>query len=412
MCRGYPGARMITRTSSVHHKNVSFVAEHAVRDDVGEAPARGRSPAYDLAGLVLTAYARTAFRLRPLGADALRLEPGTLFVANHQREADAGVFVGALYPRLHRPLDAKPPVHFAVRDDLLLRGFLAGMPLHLPLLARRLLFPLGVGPLLGHALPCLPIRSANRMLVVDLVRSAPREPLEDLLPAADVARLRTRAARHGLPAPVTGHDVLRGVYADLLWWVVRAGDIDTPAARAAFEQRANAARGDIERFVSLVRGGGIVFLSPEGRASRDGALQPVRRGAGLLIRRARPACVWPLCVAYDPLTRGRPWAYVGVGAPVEPPRRDAEHAVRDLLARTVPLTVGQVVADALDAGRAGSLEARLESEYEQAAAEGRPVDRDLSRAEVRRERLDEALGVARAHPERLPRLAAAYRSVH
>jgi hypothetical protein len=136
----------------------------------------------------------------------------------------------------------------------------------------------------------------------------------------------------------------------------------------------------------------------------------LKAGVGALVRVARPRVVRPLGIAYDPLTRGRPWAYVGVGPSVPPPRHDPEGAVRDLLARAVPLTVGQVVADALAAGAADGLERRLADEVERAVAERRPVDAALRLRDVRARRLEEALAVARAHPERLPRLVAAYRS--
>ena len=364
---------------------------------------------YDLVGVGLTAYCRCAYRVRTVGQQ-LRLEPSTLLVANHPRESDPVVMVGGLYPVVQRIGRPQRLVHFMLRPDLRERGFFAGMPRHLPLWARRLLFPIGVGPLLERWLPCAPIRAAGTMLVVDLVRAAPDSPLEELLPPAELGRLRERATQLARERPLFGHDVLQGVYADLLWWVVRADEAPSELAKSLFAQRATMARADLERFADVIRSGGVLLISPEGRASPDGCLQPLKRGALLLVRRAKPARVWPLALAYDSLTRGRTWAYIGVGTPVPAEEARSEEALRALLSRTIPLTVGQIVADALESGSVGSLERRLADEVAEARAHGRPVDRDLFDNDVRRSRLQEALAAAEVHPERLPRLVTSYRS--
>ena len=370
-----------------------------------------RSLFYDAVALGLTAYAHLAFRLRALAAESLRLEPSTLLIANHPSDADVPVAVGGLYPLVQTPGRKKLLVHFALRDDLHARGFFAGMPPGLPLWARRLLFPVGIGPVLRTMLPAPPIRSATRMRVVDLLRARPDAELEQLLRAEDVACVRARALELGRRAPRRALDALEGVYADLLWRQVDLDDGVPPLAVEVFAQRRGAARRDFSRLVEIVRNGGVLLLSPEGRKSPDGGLQPLRRGAGLLVRRARPAVVWPLGIAYDTLAFGRPWAYVAVGEPSDPPREEPEVALHALLARTVPLTVGQVVADALDRDGDGDLEHRLAVEVEQALDERRPFDPALRDADERRARLGEALAVAAAHPDRLPPLLAAYRSV-
>lgn len=373
-------------------------------------PVRRRALFYDLVGLGLTAYSRCAYRLRTVGRP-LRLEPSTLLVANHPRESDPVVMVGALYPTIQRFGRKQRLVHFMLRPDLCERGFFAGMPLGLPLWARRLLFPIGLGTSLERWLPCARIRAANKMLVVDLVRACPDSRLEDLLPPANLAQLRERARSLGRRTPRVGRDVIHGVYADLLWWVVCADDAPGEAVRALFARRAGQARGDLDGFVDVIGAGGVLLISPEGRASPDGSLQRLQRGAALLVRRAKPARVWPLAVAYDGLTTGRTWAYVGVGTPVPADAARTDEALRSLLTRTVPLTVGQVVADALERGTTASLERRLADEVAAARAQGRPVDPDLFGADVRRARVHDALTAAEAHPERLPRLVSAYRSV-
>lgn len=377
---------------------------------VDRAPVPRRAPVYHVAAGLLTAGARAAFRVRAIGAERFRLEPSSLLVVNHPHEADPAVAVAALYPHLYRPWRPELLVHFTLRDDLHARGFFAGYPLHMPLWARRLLFPLGLGPVFRSALPCPALRSAHRMLVADVLRAEPDAELDELLPPELLDRLHTRAAELGRPKPRVARDVLTGIYADLLWYVVRSEDAVGSLAENAFARRATDARADFRRFVDIIRRGGVVLISPEGRSSPDGGLQPLKAGVGALVRVARPRAVVPLGIAYDPLVRGRTHAYVGVGEAVPPPRRDADAAVRALLARTVPLTVGQVVAVALAEGDRRHALDRLERELERSARNGRPVHPELYDVELRTRRVAEALAAADAHPERLPRLLAAYRS--
>ena len=95
----------------------------------------------------LRAYARTRFRLRVVGSP-FRLEPHGLVVSTHRSDADVPVLIGALARQAHGPGCRRgPELHFAVRDDLFLRGFFGGYPPGLPDWARRLLFPVGIGGL-------------------------------------------------------------------------------------------------------------------------------------------------------------------------------------------------------------------------------------------------------------------------
>lgn len=378
---------------------------------VARAPVPRAPAIYHAAGLLLAAAGRAAFRVRALGAERLRLEPSTLLVANHPHEADPAVAVAALYPHLHRPWRKSLLVHFTLRDDLYTQGFFAGYPLNMPLRARRAVYPLGLRRVFDGPLPCPVLRSADRMLAVDLLRWNPDAELEVLLPDDLAARFRLRALELGKPPPRAASDVLNGAYADLLWWVVHSDAAAGEQMERAFADRATAARHDFRRFVDIVRSGGVVLISPEGRSSPDGALQQLKPGAGALVRLAHPRAVVPLGIAYDTLVRGRPWAYVAVGAAVQPPRRGVDEALRNLLARTVPLVVGQVVADALLRRERDGLADRLAREVEAAEASGRPFDPLLKAPAERAARIRVALDAAERHPERLPRLAACYRSV-
>lgn len=348
---------------------------------------------YDAVGLGLAAYARTRFRIRVVG-EPFALEPGALLVASHRSDADVPVAIGALYRPAHGLLRRGSPVHFAVRDDLFVPGFFGGYPDGLPEWARRLLFPVAIGGILKERLPCHPIRSANRMRLAELLREHPDARVEELLPDDMLRPFRER----GLAADARAADALAGRYADLLWHLADREELRGPLAAESWGRRAAAATADFRELVDLVRGGEPLLLFPEGRPSPDGELGPVQRGLAALVRRARPSGIRPLAFAYDPLTRGRPYACVGVGPIVDAPLD--ERQVLALLRRTTPLTAGQLVA-AGDDDRVGEA-------VEAALAEGRPVVPELLDPEQRGARLAEAREAAGQAP--LERLVREYRS--
>lgn len=349
--------------------------------------------AYDAVALGLGAYARSRFRLRVLG-EPFVLDPGAIVVASHRSDDDVPVLIGALYRAAHGRLRRNPPIHFAVRDDLFLPGFFAGYPCGLPLWARRLAFPIGIGDVLRERLPCHPIRSADRMRLAELLREHPDAPVAELLPDELLAPFLER----GLAAGARASDVLRGRYADLLWRVAAVDELPGELAAESWRRRAAAATADFRELVELVRRGEPLLLFPEGRPSPDGSLGPVQRGLGALVRRGRPRGIRPLAIAYDPLTRGRPYACIGVG-PLVPPDLDPGQVLA-LLRRTTPLTAGQLVA-------AGGAD-RADEEVEAALAEGRPVVPELLEPGRRRARLAEAREAAAGAP--LERLGREYRS--
>jgi len=348
---------------------------------------------YDAVALGLSAYANGGFRVHALG-DRFRLEPGGLLVSSHRSDADVPVLVSVLYRQAYGRVRRRgPELHFAVRDDLFVRGFFGGYPPGLPQWARRLLFPLAVGGVLERRLPCHPIRSATRMRIAELFAEHGDEPVDELLPEELLHPFHERGLRRRAHA----RDALRGRYADLLWRVLEPTETVGPLAEESWRRRAAAALADFRRLCDLVRSGETLLLFPEGRPSPDGELGPVQPGLAALVRRARPSSLRPLALAYDPLVSGRPHAYVGVGAPVEP--CEDEDAVLDLLRRTTPLTPGQLVASGAGEG-----------EIDAAVAEGRLVAPELLDPKTRAARLAEARAVAAGHD--LHRLAREYRSAH
>jgi len=363
---------------------------------------------YEAVALGLAGYARAAFRVRAVG-ERHPLEPGTLIVSSHRSDADVPLFVAGFYRNAHGLFRRNGRIHFAVRDDLFLPGFFAGYPPRLPLAARRMLFPLGIGGVFGRAVPCLPIRSAKRMRLVELLAEHVEAPLAELLPPSFREPFVERAADLGRPEPQRAGDVLGGSYADLLWHVADDTDLTGAPAAESWRRRGTAAAGDFRGLVNVVRGGGYLLIFPEGRPSPDGSIGPLMRGVAALVRRAAPRSVLPLAPAYDPLGPGRPRAFLGLGTPAAAPVADADAEVLRLLRRTTPLTVGQVAASF--GGEPASLERRLDAEVRAARAEGRPFEPELEQAAYRRKRLAEAVAAA-AHtaPTVVERLAREYES--
>jgi hypothetical protein len=326
---------------------------------------------YDFTALVLATYARARYRVQPLGA-RFTMQPRTLIVSSHRSDDDVPVLVAGIYRQAHGRLRRRrgPGLHFAVRDDLFLRGFFAGYPERLPAHVRRLLYPVDLSRILHGRLQCHPIRSATRMRHVEYLRAF--EPESD--------RLRPKHARE-------------------LWSVLTPEELEAPEAWA---QRRAAALEDFRELVGVVRDGGTLVIFPEGRPSPDGTVGPLMDGVGAIVRRAQPARIVAVAPAYDPLVDGRPRAYLAIS-----PRSRPDVDVLDLLKRTTPLTVGDSVAAAL-ADR-GDPDRRLDEDVAAAREVGRPYEPELDDVDIRRARVDTAVRVAGALP--LDRLVRTYQSV-
>jgi len=359
-------------------------------------------PLYDAVALGMWAYTRSAFRVVELRAERYRPQSGLMLVSTHRAELDVPLICPSLY-RLGRYLQDRraPRIHFAARDDMFDRGFFAGFPAGLPVRARRLLYPLCAGPFL----PCVRVypvpypSAAVLRLGRALSELPPGTPLEPLLPLTLAAGFRARAREVGLPEPGTVAEALRGEYADLLWRFCTGEELSDAAFAAVARRRAEEGATALRYLVQTVRAGKILLLFPEGRPSPDGEIGPLRKGLGTLVRLGRPALLQPLAVAYDPLTRGRTRAYVAFGEPFAPPPEGVDEAVLAALRRTTPLTVGQVVAQALRAAVIGGsecvttagLDLALAGAVAESVAEERPVEQDLTEAAQRRGRLTDCL---------------------
>ena len=359
---------------------------------------------YDGVGIGMWAYSRTAFRVRTLGRERLRLKPGTLIVCTHRRETDVPLVCPSIYFGPGGLLaDRSQRMSFAGREDMFLPGFFAGFPTGLPLWLRRALYPVGIDSYLRR-LTLFPIRSATVLRLEEVFRRVPALELAGALPVEDLDALRNRAREVGLPEPRLASDAMRGEYADLLWRSHTRTELDAPAFEPAWSQRAADAVRDFRELVDVVSRGAVLLIFPEGRPSPDGEIGPLQRGLASLIRRGKPQALQPVGLAYDPLARGRTRALVSFGKPFAPPEQALENTLLSALRLAMPLTCGQVVAEWIRSGRPVPAGVSLDAAVERAVEEGRSVDPALVDARTRSRALQHALAAADVLPDDDPRL--------
>ena len=344
------------------------------------------------------AYANAVFNVSVVGRSGPHPEPGSLYIAPHRAETDVPIICGSFFMSSRSWSRAWPHLHFAARDDLFEPGFFAGFVSGVSPQARRRLYPLSVGGYMPWV-QVRPIRSATSMKLMQAVAAVPGELLlAEVLPEF-VDSLAERARTLELPPPTTIADVRRGEFADLLWLSVGPDELGADAFADVWRRRAADATTDLRSLIDLLRAGEPLLLFPEGRPSPDGAVGPVQRGLGALVRRGRPDRVRAFTIAYDSLAEGRPPVCVSAPDPAGPLGKDAEAELECYLARTLPATVSQslgwTVVNLAEAGRESvepaELSRALAVAADEARASGRPLDPALADPEARLRRLDGAL---------------------
>jgi 1-acyl-sn-glycerol-3-phosphate acyltransferase len=364
---------------------------------------------YELVGLGMVAYAGLVHRAVLVGRERLRLEPGVVLACTHLSDADVPVLAGALYggadmwrePGVTRP-------SFAVRNDLLEPGYLAGYPRGMPLALRRALWPLGIGTVLRRYVRCLPVRFADRMRLVEALRRLPQLELAGTLAPERLEALGRRAAHVRRPAPRLARDVLHGDYADLVWQDVAREELGGAEFEQMWNERLAASALDLRDLIRNVRSGGALVLFPHGELSSDGSIGPLDDRPARFLRSARAVALQPMAIAHDPLTRGRPRAFVGVGGAFEPPApRAGGRVLVAALRAALPLACGQVVAHAFAmdgvAAETPAMETVVERAVERARREGRPIEPSLEPGGgPLRARVEEAVAAARRLGARHP----------
>ncbi|HXF81145.1 MAG TPA: hypothetical protein VNN19_00095 [bacterium] len=329
---------------------------------------------YRALAVLFYAAPRLLYEIHVVGAARRTFPPGTLIVTNHKRDLDSVILPATLY-RGQRP--TRRPLHFAAREDMFLRGFLARYDVVPTWLRRWVLYRMELAGVLA-ALRVHPVRRFPERTMEEALREALAlwgdRRLDELLvegaypPGAGALRISEALA-----------------WERRSWWQGTASlaAFHPPLREAlAARQRAVVAQ-QIEELAGVLQAGGVLYFAPEGVISPDGSFQPFRAGLKLLLERVPRAAVAPVCIVYDFMRPGRLRVFIRLGALLrgaEPPL-DAE-AVRRSVAILHTMTASQlysaVVFDHLEQGEtvierrtlvrsAGELAATL-------AAAGLPVD--------------------------------------
>ncbi|TAM58918.1 MFS transporter [bacterium] len=271
----------------------------------------------------MTPYVHAAYRVRGWGR--LPFARGaTLVIANHQHDLDTMAVV------LRLTLDGpwRHPVFAAASRRLFEPGFMALRIRWLERLLRRL-----DSTTLFGLLGMLPIE--NQLYARPLASMA----LGVRLRHGDVALGSVFRAGALALLPAAAHR-LRDLERPALFYAVRASvqlsQLRQPYRGEMLAELRAQVESDLERLAEVLRRGGTLFLTPEGRHTLDGSLSRLR---GALRRLAPLGDVRIAAISYDPLLGRRLSLLYRVIAPADRGNLEASLAV----AR--PVTVSQLLSD-------------------------------------------------------------------
>lgn len=267
---------------------------------------------------------RLAIRIEAHGLALDAGAPRTIYAMTHKRDPDTFASPPVILGwRGWRALAAD--VRFVMRADALQWGFFARL-VKRPDWLRRALRPFSVGGVLraagvyamdgfhsrpaelwirealaaeGAALANAKVGVALAPETVRMIAGAAGKRPEELaaLPVAALSRWRYAAA---LQLP-TGPGLFIG-----------------PERRRAERRLMAAARSQLREMTEWLRGGGSLYMAPEGRFSADGLLNPARAGLRQLIRGAPPDTrIQPIAIMYDFMTTGRLRMFIDLAPPIE-----------------------------------------------------------------------------------------------
>lgn len=299
---------------------------------------------------------RALYQLHIDEEEPTTLPPATLIVTNHKRDLDSVILPAALY-WLQRP--PRRVLHFAGREDMFLRGFLAGFAV-VPWWFRRVLHEIDLTDVM-HALRIHPVRRFPERTMDEALREAHQvlgdRPLAQVLVPDEVPP----AALNRDGGALTVSRALSWEFRD--WW-------QRPARQRAFlpelremlaARQREVVRQQMEELAGVLGEGGVLYLAPEGVISPDGRLQAFRSGLRQILALATGVSIRPSCIVYDFMRPGPLRVFIQVGrlAPAAEPPDVASELTRRRLAALHVMTAtqicSQVVWDSLqaDEGRLG-----------------------------------------------------------
>lgn len=280
------------------------------------------------AGLYL--YAHVAYRVRIWGR-LPRRRPATLVLANHQHDLDGMVAPSVL--NLRRPW--RSPVYCVSSQRWFEPGFLS---VRLRVRIRTWMYRWNLAKLF-HALGVLPIENQplsrpDASLAYDILCDRGDLPLQEVFTERALARYDVRPDdtlrslwhhRNGSVSLVEGS--LRNLQPPYRQFI-------RERERTVIEQQAN-------RLVEVLRAGGTMFMTPEGRYSTDGRLAPLRASLELLLPIASKVYLFGL--SYELFTRRRA-TFLGRVVPFEH-RNQTLVALAQALCAARPITFTQLFCD-------------------------------------------------------------------
>lgn len=283
------------------------------------------------------------YRIQAIYPPGYRLRPGTLVISNHLRDADAPIIASALCQRKWLRV-AWPLPFFASREDLFWPDFLSTYLQAWPRLLR-------------WAIAKIPVAGLLRSMRVEPMRRVPEYTLDEAfaeLPPTDNNShwLNTRGRRETAAIRVSNFGSEGKPWRRHDWGLRRlhrqARQVLEPKFRAAVSAQ-------LERFAGLLDAGRVVYLAPEGTASRSGRFGRIRGGAWAITQHTEtPPAIQPVALSYDALRAGRLRAVVHIGAPLESfvasRRRDFDAKLETRLRHLYPLTASHLTSRFLVAG--------------------------------------------------------------
>ncbi|MDQ7849192.1 MAG: hypothetical protein QN152_02540 [Armatimonadota bacterium] len=287
---------------------------------------------------------RLLYALQVQDAARYRHRPSTLVVVNHKRDLDSVIIPPTLYFNGVRP---KRPLWFAGREDMFVRGFLAGYQV-VPRWLRRLLHEMDLTAVLG-ALRVLPVRRFPERTMAEALHEVLRaygdRPLAEVLSpqeAEPLARLCGPGATLSAALAWRFHDR----------WQRRATlQAFAPRWRETLRERQRAVvAGQMRALADVLDRGENLYLAPEGVISPDGRLQRFRSGLRQILSLVRVKVrLQPVCVVYDFMRPGPLRVFLTVGEEVSPGASPAEseQAARRALAALHVMTCTQVASHLL-----------------------------------------------------------------
>ncbi len=285
-----------------------------------------------------------------------RLEPGTLVVSNHQRDADIPILTTVLCRR--EGLHIRWPLPFyATREDIFHPEFLRNRLLDLGW-NRLLASWLGSIPLgwLLRITRARPLRRVREFTTDETLRLL----LETLPPDTNPGNLfSARGTREildclgSMPVKLQQLDPhCLGEIGRNFWGLRRLNRSTIRKISPVFRSQTAA---QLKDFAHLLDAGRIVFLAPEGTISEEGYFRRIRAGAWQICQiTAHPPNLLPLALGYDPLGPGRLRIVVRIGTVKNPPYPATRAAFDSMLKTAIlklhPITPSHLISRFLRAG--------------------------------------------------------------